>query len=536
MLKRKSEYNNKREKGIAIILATMTICVFGAMIGLAIDGGIAFFLKARLGQAMDAASLAGARSLSRGADIGTQAASAATTAQNYFTANFPNNFWGCTVGAPTVTVWEDTVNTHIRYVKVVGSVTTPLYFMRILGFTTASLSSTATAQRRDVNIMLVLDRSSSMGGNGAIGPSIAGAVSFVNDFAAGRDELGAVIFGANYYLYQPTVNFQPTLINAINQTTSSGNTSSAMALWVAYQQLANLNQPGALNVIVFFTDGLPNGITSDMTKYRVRTGIYNKTTNPLGNGVTPQCGDGINPMVGVFSQWGGFAATGSTAGFWNPTTPGNIVSDSNDGSFSEDISNDAGCNFKTNVNNMYEDFSRIPDYDYNGLPTWQAATGFPNNGGAWNYTGGWALTTNMYYQMTLPWLTTAGSGCTTPYNSLTGFGGVGACGLQSPWMIGMASKNAADFAAQRWRNQPLNNIVPKVFGITLTEPTGEQPDPMFMLRVTNTPSGFDNNGNPITNPIYSSTFPTGTYVNTADKGELQQLWHSIASQVLHLSQ
>src|ERR1035438_5431327 len=338
MLKRKSEYNNHGEKGIAIILATLTICIFGAMIGLAIDGGIAFFLKARLGQAMDAASLAGARSLARGADIGTQAANATTTAQNYFTANFPNNFWGCTVGAPTVTVWEDTVNTHIRYVNVLRSVTPPLYFMRILGFTTASLSSTATAQRRDVNIMLVLDRSSSMGGNGAIGPSIAGAVSFVNDFAAGRDELGAVIFGANYYLYQPTVNFQPGLINAINQTTSSGNTSSAMALWVAYQQLVNLNQPGALNVIVFFTDGLPNGITADMTKYRVRAGIKS-VANPLGNGVTPQCGDGINPMVGVFSQWGGFATTGSTAGFWNPTTPGNIVSDSGDGSLSESITN-----------------------------------------------------------------------------------------------------------------------------------------------------------------------------------------------------
>ena len=115
--------------------------------------------------------------------------------------------------------------------------------------------------------MLVLDRSSSMGSNGAIAPSIAAAISFVNDFAAGRDELGAVIFGANYYLYAPNVNFQPGLINAINQTTSSGNTNTATALWAAYQQLVILNQPGALNVIVFFTDGLPNGITATLDEW-----------------------------------------------------------------------------------------------------------------------------------------------------------------------------------------------------------------------------------------------------------------------------
>jgi Mg-chelatase subunit ChlD len=552
MLTRKSEQRGKGEKGIAIILASVTIIVFGAMIGLAIDGGIAFFLKARLGQAMDAAALAGARSLTRGVDDAAQESNAQLVAQNYFSANFPANFWGCTVPPISAIAKDDTTNTHVRIVTVTGSITTPLYFMQMLGFKTASLSSTAVAQRRDVNIMLVLDRSSSMGSNGAIGPSIAGAVSFVNDFAAGRDKLGAVIFGANYYLYPPTVNFQPGLVTAINQTTSSGNTNTATALWAAYQQLVLLNEPASLNVIVFFTDGLPNGIAADMQSYRVRKGIYNKTTNPTGNGVTPQCGSGA-AMVGVFSQWGGYATTGSTAGFWNPTTPGNIVSDPNDGSLSETISNKTGCNFATNVNNTYEDFAQIPYYDYNGMPTSDISPNFPNNGGAatngvvnsWTSSNlSWASTGKLYHTgFSQQWLNTAASGCTTASNfdPPNDFGGAGACGLQSPWIIGMASANTADFAAQRWRNaatEPdLNGIVPKVFGITLTEATGEWPDPMFMLRVTNTPTGFANdNATVITNPIYSSNFPTGTYVNTSEKAELQQLWHSIASQVLHLTQ
>ena len=549
MLIHKSEQRHRGEKGVAIVLATFTIIMLGGLIGLAIDGGIAFFLKARLGQAMDAASLAGARSLSRGTDVNSQAANATAVAKNYFSANFPSNFWGCTVNTPTVNVWEDTVNTHIRYVQVTGSVTTPLYFMRVLGFTTASLSSTATAQRRDVNIMLVLDRSFSMGANGAIGPSVTAAVSFVNDFAPGRDKLGAVIFGGNYYLYQPTVNFQPSLVNAINQTASKGNTGTAQALWAAYKQLVLLNEPGSLNLIVFFTDGLPNGISADMSPYRVKTGA-----KPAGNGLTPACGDG-SAQVGWFAQGSGFATTGNANGLFLTTTPGNIVDDGNDGTTSEFISNNANCIFKTtnNAGNIYQDFKQLPYYDQNGMPTSGISPNFPNNGGGggngvvntWTSSDlTWANTSNMYYKgFTQAWLNTASGGCTTPGGQVppNNFGGSGGCGLQSPWILGMASANAADFAAQRWRHADtetaLNNIIPKVFGITLTQPTGERPDPMFMLRVTNVPSGFANDGvTPITNVIYDSTKPTGQYTNTASAGELQQLFQAVASQILHLSQ
>jgi hypothetical protein len=42
-----------------------------------------------------------------------------------------------------------------------------------------------------------------------------------------------------------------------------GATSSAQALWQGYQELVRLNQNGALNAIVFFTDGLPTAVTED---------------------------------------------------------------------------------------------------------------------------------------------------------------------------------------------------------------------------------------------------------------------------------
>ena len=261
-------------RGVALITVTLLLLVIVPMMGLAIDGGILYLLKARLTQAVDSAALSGARSLNRGQDIGSQTASTTTTAINYFNANFATNYWGCTVSVPVVSVTQNATN--MRFVSVSASATSPLYFLRLIGKQTATIAASAQATRRDVNIMLVLDRSSSMGTAGAL-PTTAGnnngqwpvlnaATSFVNQFAVGRDNVGLVVFGGSYFIANPTLNFQPTIVNDINQIVSSGNTGTSQALWVAYKALATLNQPGALNVILFFTDGLPNGITGDFVK------------------------------------------------------------------------------------------------------------------------------------------------------------------------------------------------------------------------------------------------------------------------------
>src|SRR5207245_2769904 len=43
-----------------------------------------------------------------------------------------------------------------------------------------------------------------------------------------------------------------------------GYTNGAAAFWTAYQQIVTLNDTGSLNVILFFTDGMPNAITFGM--------------------------------------------------------------------------------------------------------------------------------------------------------------------------------------------------------------------------------------------------------------------------------
>lgn len=493
MLTRKSEQKNKGEKGVAIVLATMTILIFGGLIGLAIDGGIAFFLKARLGQAMDAASLAGARTLARGVDITTQAANATAVAKNYFSANFPNNFWGCTVPTPTVAVWEDTVNTHIRYVQVTGSVTTPLYFMRVLGFTTASLSSTATAQRRDVNVVFVLDRSGSM--SGSILQLVADANWFVSNFALGRDRVGLVTFGGTYYLIKPTTAFSgvPTAISTLTASNVYGTTNHAQPLWTAYKALAELNEPGSLNVLVFFTDGQPNTIFADWQAYL-------KTPATCNNG-----GNGVRGYALVYSNntLGGLFANLTPLppyGPLNQLTAGTVGTDyvstaydkgttTYDSTSMISMSKTTGCTFLPNSpGNVAANFTQIPPLDYYGNatnPSTQAPPDCPT-------------CTSQYKPVTLTTFT---------YQNLLA-----------------AAFNAGDTAAQRMRMGTINNIIPMVDCIALN--TGYAIDDVYMKRLANSADSG----------IYNNTKPTGRYIYANTTADLMPAFQQIASQILHLSQ
>jgi len=469
---------HKKQKGVALVLSALMLLVLVPMIGLGIDGGAAYMLRAKLSAALDAAVLAGARSLSSGADIQSQAANASAVAREYFDANFPIGTWGSLNATRSATVNQDD-NTHVRWVTVTASVDAPLYFMAMLNQQTAHIALTGTAKRRDVNVMLVLDRSYSMGnyldahGNnqhcgtcGAIPAMINAATLFVNQLAQGRDKVGLVAFGSDYYRVLPSTNFS-ALAAQIGQITSAGDTGTAQALWQAYDALGNLpdqngnpvGEPGALNVILLFTDGLPNAITADFAPLR-----FSPTT----------CSPGSNSMVGVGEAIG----TSITEGLFIPAA--NAVSDPNDSTMADLISNRAGCNFAANPANMYLDFSQIPAQDFYGN-----LTNPPN-----------------------------------PYQT------VDLRGLNSGAQMIAASFNAADYAARRMRAGAINNVVPLVYTISLLDSPAQPPDPVFMKRVSNT----------LDSPTHDATKPTGLYIDTQSADQLPAAFQRIASQILQLSQ
>lgn len=498
VLRGHSRQSGSQRRGVVLILTAVAFVGICAMVGLAIDVGTLYFIKARLSQAADAASLAGARSLSRGTDIGTQQQSAQTVAANFFNANFPSGFWGCTTSYSPALVWQDTINTKIRYVKFSATASAPLYFLKVLGVNSTVLGTTATAARRDANVMVILDRSGSM--SSAINQLVDSATWFVGQFAQGRDKVGLVTFGGSYNLIKPTLTSIPTVNTAINTLSSSnvyGTTNHAQPLWVAYQALAEANESGALNAIVFFTDGQPNTITANWVSTDGTTPPPAGTTGNLRNATTCNngfTGSGTNkaylPVIGYALTY----TDGSIGGLFNSTVsyppyqpnstsgPGsaytayvNTAYDANDSGVALSMVNSSGCHFTSSFNS---DFVQIPTSDYYGNST--------------NPTGAYKSVT------------------------LTSINGTN---------LTAAAYNAADYSAQRMRAGALNGIVPLIDTIALST-TGTVPESAYMKRLANT----------LDSGSYDSTKPTGLYVYVSSTADLQSAFVQIAAQILHLSQ
>src|SRR5437016_1119541 len=120
-----------RERGMILLVSSMMLLfVIIPVVGLAIDAGILYAVKAKLQTAVDGAALGAARSLSRGLDLTSQQGSATSTAIRWYHANFPVSWMGVgAVNDPTVTFPSAPPKTTI--INVSGTIQAPTYFMRI---------------------------------------------------------------------------------------------------------------------------------------------------------------------------------------------------------------------------------------------------------------------------------------------------------------------------------------------------------------------------------------------------------------------
>src|ERR1700737_2085038 len=175
------------EKGI-ITLLTVSGLVFFVLpfVGLAIDSGLAYMAKARLQTAVDGAGIAAGRALSRGTDPTQQQTSSTDTAKRFFHANFPDN-WLATSPVPDPVVTFPAAPPKTLIVNITATVQVPTYFLKILHWNSLSVVATARVSRRDVNAILVLDRSGSLADSGSCAAVQSGALTFVNSFVNGSD-------------------------------------------------------------------------------------------------------------------------------------------------------------------------------------------------------------------------------------------------------------------------------------------------------------------------------------------------------------
>ena len=357
-----TDLRNTKRKGSVTTLFTLTLFfVVVPVVGLAIDSGLLFAIKAKLQTSTDGAALAAARSLSRGISLNAQQDSATATAQKFFAANIQNGWLG--LSSPNADVTFPVAPPKTTIVQIDTVVNANTYFMRMFGVTHVTLHARGAAIRRDVNVVIVLDRSGSLSNSSSCAPLKTAAVSFIQSFVNGRDRLGLITFGTTYRSdFDPATDFQSRggggdMVTMVNNLACVGGTNAAAAYWLAYQKLVAINEPGALNVILFFTDGEPNTLHLPALQIKATSSCTNKTAK---NGVVTPAGTAI---------WGIFLAA-ETGPPPAPNPDWRVVSGS------------GNCAYNSNFANVTSDVVSLAntgaanevDINGNSLTGWKAVT------------------------------------------------------------------------------------------------------------------------------------------------------------------
>lgn len=348
-----------KRRGAMLVLAALMCLALIPISGLVVDGANAYMMRLELSTAVDAAVLAGARSLNVGADLSAQSLNAQSVATAVFNANLSAMNGKLTNISFVPASPLPAAGIDIRTVSASASGDLPLIMMKMLGpkYSTVHIGLSATAQRRDVNMVLILDHSGSM--KAVMKQMQADAIDFINMFAAGRDNVGLVTFSDDAFVAYPPAGsalpdwtaFQTDLPPIINGFKSQGSTNTSSAMWAAYTLLKTRpNTTGALNVIVLFTDGQANTFTADFDSL---------VLNSAG------CSGLKSPLVGSIT--GGTGTVQLPYGLFDPVVTSAVEKAPT--AFNRPAPNSNGCKNISNNSNLKNYLSGLPPTDVNGNST-----------------------------------------------------------------------------------------------------------------------------------------------------------------------
>jgi Flp pilus assembly protein TadG len=302
-------FRTSDERGFALIYTAGILTVMLLFAGLAVDAGRAYVVKAQLAKAVDGAALGAARMLNSGDPRGEAA--------RIFSANFPSGYMGTAAGNPTAAGNFYSLSTNaqsgINVVTVTASTTLPTTFMRLARINTVNIASTGEAQRRMVDLSLVLDVSSSIGSRWAAVRDASR--SFVNSFDRNGDRVALITYsdGARVLDQMPSSRgFDKTKVMAdIPNWLPGGSTAMVEGLYRGWDEVRAVprGQQSGVRVIVLFTDGASNSVP----------GIYPGSSSARGlrtwdfpdNGPDPDFQTHLNPQInGLFDTETGIASGG----------------------------------------------------------------------------------------------------------------------------------------------------------------------------------------------------------------------------------
>lgn len=201
----------RAEGGASAALIAALAVPLVAFTGLAVDTSRAYLVKARLGQAIDAAALAGGRVFfepSRDSDV-----------EMFFDANFPAGFMQAAV-SPLSIAADEAEGT----LTVSASASVPASFLRVIGVDDITVSARSVVERADrgLELALVMDNTGSMRSNDRIGSMRTAA-----------HELIDILYGAR----QSVPNFWVGLV----PYTAAVNVGRNNAAWLEPGSLAALD-------------------------------------------------------------------------------------------------------------------------------------------------------------------------------------------------------------------------------------------------------------------------------------------------------
>ncbi len=205
---------------VAILFAFALIPILIA-VGAAVDYGRALIVRERMNDAADAAALAIGSWTNQTQD------QLKTRAQQFFNANYPPSTLG-TVGTLNVTFAGDDIK-----VSVVGSVNTT--FMKLASINTLDVgaASTVNKKQRNIELVLVLDTTGSMGSGGKLAAMQSAAKKMVETLFNGQStsttlKVGVVPFAAAVNVGPNRVTSNPEWFD-LNTYTSANNSADPIA-------------------------------------------------------------------------------------------------------------------------------------------------------------------------------------------------------------------------------------------------------------------------------------------------------------------
>lgn len=567
----KPVHTRREERGIVLILATASLVMLVPMVGLSVDVGYLYASKARLQAAVDGAALAAARALNLGATTEAQADAARQNAVNWFYSNFPPGNWATSntvMNNSSVSVYDSPLNPNLRHVDVTASTNVPTYFMKWLNVNYTNISANGFASRRDSVVMMVLDRSGSMNSTSSCGTLRDAAKLFVGQFAAGRDRIGMVSFSdGTAPVYPPTQNFRNVLgyisgsvtgNGAIDNIVCLGGTGTAQAITIGYNEIYKTNLPGAYNVLLIETDGLPNTLTLDwwdttrsdpnkagLTNLGSTTGCTDAQSTPRPKGYTTAPNQGW----GNASRRRNWLSTGTNlGGFLGTIGPGMIGSMATSDPGGTSIFA-LGNPFHTSQNmGMQNAFGGATNSRYAQATT--PGCQFSTSAGAWTTVTDfqWIPRTDAFGNQLLPanslravTMVDVNNNVTTVPANMRAVRFTGFANTTQRWQnINNAALNASDHAAFRARAGVSGNIPATVYVVGLGGNSAATPDYDLLQRWANDGAADQFNTpalyGPYTMPSSFNSQPQGMVVFSSNQNDLRRAFLKISSQILRLTQ